>query len=95
MDYTEIIKSGGIDYANKNGILKGVERLFVLFSFKAGAEYYKQITEIEKLSAKIETCETILSSYSLTKSDKQSLRQVIKAEKKLREGIINELKLKP
>lgn len=54
-----------------------------------------KIVELEKLSAKIETCETILSSYSLTKSDKQSLRQVIKAEKKLREGIINELKLKP
>ena len=50
-----------------------------------------QTVELEKLSAKIETCETILSSYSLTKSDKQSLRQVIKAEKKLRDGLINEL----
>lgn len=54
----------------------------------------KQTVELEKLSAKIETCETILSSYSLTKSDTQSLRQVIKAEKKLRDGFINELKLK-
>lgn len=53
-----------------------------------------QTVELEKLSAKIETCETILKSYSLTKSDKQSLRQVIKAEKKLREVLINELKLK-
>jgi len=53
-----------------------------------------QTVELEKLSAKIETCETILSSYSITKSDKQSLRQVIKAEKKLRDGLINELKLK-
>ena len=53
-----------------------------------------QTVELEKLSAKIETCETILSSYSLTKSDKQSLRQVIKAEKKLRDGLISELKLK-
>ena len=53
-----------------------------------------QTVELEKLSAKIETCETILSSYSLTKSDKQSIRQVIKAEKKLRDKFINELKLK-
>ena len=43
--------------------------------------------EIEFKRDKIDTLTTILNSYDLTKVNKQSLRQVIKAEKKLLESL--------
>lgn len=43
--------------------------------------------EIEFKRDKIDTLTSILNSYDLTKVNKQSLRQVIKAEKKLLESL--------
>mgnify|MGYP003480163267 CR=1 FL=1 len=107
MDYTEIINKAAEAYCNSKwnrfkpdyySIRKKTGTLTLEMSnrevdFKAGAEYYKQITEIEKLTALITNNKGVLQ-FDMPEASKEGIRSVIEAQTTLRDKLINELKLK-
>lgn len=93
MDYTEIIEREALKYANKK---TSVFKKKHIDDFKAGAEYYKQITDIEVVNGKIEDNKDNLEMSKYQGNYKTSLYLETKIEQleQTRDKLINELKIK-
>ena len=89
MDYTERIKAEALSLYPKLDVStkEDTNNIYLREGFIAGTEYYKQITEIEKLEFAIKVLSEHTAASHYITSDITELEQ-------LRDKLINELKMK-